>query len=100
MNVGIPFNRWSRERIRTGRKRATSRYKKLAKAGDMFVVDGVEYEIDLVVKLPLWFITKELYVSEGAESEEELVKVWLEIHPRRGFRAYDEVWYHHFKIKK
>ena len=95
--IKIPFNQWSKNRLVNQTKKATSRYQKYGKVGDTFKVDGVEYELELVIKLPLWFIAEDLYHSEGAKSVEEFVAVWREIHPKRGYKPYDEVWYHHFK---
>lgn len=62
----LPFNTWSRERIRQGRKHCTSRTKR--------------YNLDPNVtwispKLPLWFIKKYLWKDEGADSPEELQRV-------------------------
>lgn len=97
MEIIIPFNFWSRMRLTNQFKRATSRYTKYGNVGDTFSVDGFKYELELILKLPLWFVVEELYLSEGAKSSDELEEVWKEIHPKKGFRPFDEVWYHHFK---
>ena len=99
MNIEIPFNDWSKERIQKQIKKATSRYKKYGDVGDTFIVDGFEYELELVIKVPLWFVKEDLYRSEGAESGSEFQVIWTEIHPKKGFRPFDLVWYHHFKDK-
>lgn len=59
-------------------------------------MNKVEYVLNLVVKLPLWFIRWHLYESEGCESGDEFEEVWTNIHPKKGFVDSDEVWYHHF----
>lgn len=92
----IPFNDWSKQRLII-RKRATSRYKKYGNVGDYFYVDDIQFEIELVIKVPLWFIAENLYRSEGADSVDEFIKVWKSIHPVKGYRPFDMVWYHHFK---
>ena len=97
MKIKIPFNEWSKKRILNQTKKATSRYKKYGNVGDTFEVDGYKYELELVLKLPLWFITEDLYLSEGAKDSLELISIWKQIHPKKGFRPFDEVWYHHFK---
>lgn len=95
--IEIPFNDWSKERLRGQLKKATSRYKKYGDVGDLFTIQGYSYELELVIKVPLWFIAEDLYQSEGANSSDEFKKIWVEIHPKKGFRPFDEVWYHHFK---
>ena len=97
MEIKIPFNEWSKKRILNQTKKATSRYKKYGNVGDTFEVDGYKYELELVLKLPLWFITEDLYLSEGAKDSLELISIWKQIHSKKGFRPFDEVWYHHFK---
>jgi len=97
MEISIPFNDWSKARLAAHCKRATSRYKKYGNVGDEFIVDGYKYQIELVIKLPLWLISEELYKSEGCVSKKEFIDVWEQIHKRRGLRPFDEVWYHHFK---
>ena len=95
--INIPMNDWSKARLFNQTKKATSRYKKYGEVGDKFEVDGFRYELELVIKVPLWFVIEDLYLSEGACSSKELQKVWEDIHPKRGYRPFDEVWYHHFK---
>ena len=97
MKIEIPFNDWSRERLDRQWKKATSRTKKYGEVGDWFRVDDVDYELELVIKIPLWFVAEDLYQSEGAESKEEFIDVWKSIHPKKGFKPFDMVWYHHFK---
>ena len=96
MEIKIPFNLWSQEKFLRRLKNATSRYKKYAEVGDTFVLQTKRYYINLVVKLPLWFIRNYLYESEGCATPEEFEDIWIDIHKRRGFRMKDMVWYHHF----
>ena len=98
MEIKIPFNKWSKERL-VYTKCATSRTKKYGEVGDWFKVDNVKYELDLVIKLPFWFIFQELWRSEGAVCDFELGMVWKEIHPVKGIDENQLVWYHHFKPK-
>ena len=62
----MKFNEWSKERIRKGTKRLTSRR-------EMHLADS---DIDWVTPfpLPLWFICEFLYRDEGADSPEDLKK--------------------------
>lgn len=95
--IELPFNMWSRIRIDSQQKKATSRYKKYGTVGDTFKVENKNYELELVIKLPLWFVSEDLYRSEGADTLQEFIGIWKEIHPKKDFRPFDEVWYHHFK---
>ena len=80
----IPFNKWSRERIRQGRKFATTRDKVYLNEKCVFSV----------ARLPLWFVKQHLWQIEGADSPEEFEKVWREIH--RGQFEADKFYYTHF----
>ena len=95
--IKIPFNEWSEERLENQSKKATSRYKKYGDVGDVFNVNGYFYELELVIKVPLWFVAEDLWSSEGAKSSDEFIRVWKEIHKRKGYKPFDMVWYHHFK---
>jgi len=97
MSIEIPFNEWSRERLKKGLKRATSRSKQYGKVGQVFEVEGKQFKLDLVIRVPLFFVAEELYLSEGCECYDEFLSVWTDIHPRRGYQPLDLVWYHHFK---
>ena len=97
VEIKIPFNDWSEKRIDNNTKNATSRYKKYGELGDKFVYNGYWYELELVIKVPLWFVSEDLYRSEGAKSSDEFIRIWKDIHYRKGFRPFDMVWYHHFK---
>jgi hypothetical protein len=97
MEIEIPFNDWSKERLNLMVKRATSRNKKYGNVGDTFKVGDSKYQIELIVKLPLWFIQEELYESEGCFHNMEFEDIWVQIHPRAGWTPNKEVWYHKFK---
>ena len=97
MKIEIPFNEWSKDKLDKFIKNATSRNKQYGEKGDTFDYDGVRYEIVFVAKLPLWFIAKYLFKSEGAESDVEFIEVWIGIHPRARWTPNKEVFYHYFK---
>ena len=73
MSDYIPFNDWSIERIRQGRKDCTSRHKRYPKDKRVYYITP---------KLEWWFIKKYLWKAEGADSPEELQEVIGEIHHR------------------
>lgn len=95
MKIEIPFNDWSKKRLRQG-KIATSRNNRYGNPGDTFTVDDRNYKLVLVRKLPLWFIRDCLWGCEGALSPHEFVHVWCEIHKQKGWKDNQEVWFHMF----
>lgn len=97
--IKIPFNKWSKSRLEDKVKCATSRNKGYGYPGDCFFVDNIEYELTLVIKLPLWFIAYELFETEGCKTPDEFKQVWKDIHPRKGWVDEQEVWYHYFVEK-
>ena len=99
MDIEIPFNKWSRERLKEG-KCATSRNKKYGVEGDTFIVDGIKYIITDIARVSLQTVLDLGVQEEGADSKEEFIKVWKEIHPRKGFVPEQKVWFHRFKLKE
>ena len=100
MKIRIPFNNWSRERLKKGIKSATSRNKKYGEIDDTFVVDGVEYTLTAVCKANLSTIRDLCFDIEGCNSPDEFVEVWKDIHPRKGWDPKQKVWFHRFKKVK
>ena len=95
-NITVKFNEWSRERILKGTKHATSRYKKLGEPGDVFALDERRYRLTHVIRLQLQFVKTALWRSEGADSAADFEKVWAGIYDKKGFRPFDEVYFHYF----
>lgn len=95
MEVEIPFNKWSKEKLRLKRKFCTSRSKIYGEEKDYFFVDGVKYIIKRIIRLPLWFVRDFLWYLEGADSKEEFVEVWKSIYRGR-FDENKEVYTHFF----
>jgi len=85
LNYLIPFNEWSKIRIAEGRKHCTSRHKRYSKDSRVYYISP---------KLPLWFIKRFLWREEGANSLEELQKVFDSIYKREVLE--DELFYVHF----
>lgn len=100
MNVNIPFNKWSKERLNTNGKCCTSRTRQYGIDGDVFVVEGVIYEMVTYQLFPLWFVKEFLWKLEGANSPEEFEQVWNEIHPIKKFDPNQIVGVHFFRVHK
>jgi hypothetical protein len=103
VEIEIPFNEWSRDKLKYGKIcTCTSRTKRYGYEGDTFRVDFGEYyaiyRLTHVVRLPLWLVRDYLYKAEGATSTSDFVRVWKEIHPKRGFEPDDIVYTHFFKV--
>lgn len=81
----IPFNDWSKGRIKLGMKRCTSRHKKYTKDKRVTWISP---------KLPWWFIRTYLWKDEGAKSIEELQAEIEKIYKRKV--PDDEEFYVHF----
>ena len=85
MEAEIPFNSWSRERIKQGRKFCTSRHNK-------YIHDK---RVEWISPLLEWgFIKKYFWRLEGADSPEELQQVIEKIFNR--FVSDKEGFYVHF----
>jgi len=97
MEINIPFNKWSRDKLKKLVKTATSRNKKYGDVGDTFTVDGTVYELTAVCKVSLASIRDVCWDVEGCKSPEEFVQVWKSIHPRKGWDPDQKVWFHRFK---
>lgn len=95
--VEIKFNEWSRERLRQGKKKATSRRRRYGHPGDYFYVEGRKYRLVRVERVRLEEVAEKYYEIEGAESPEEFRKIWVGIHPRAGWRPEQKVWLHVFE---
>jgi len=85
IKMKIPFNVWSRERIKQGKKICTSRHKKY------LYDDRVSW---ISPPLPWWFIREHLWQPEGANSPEELQQVIENIMKREVLDV--EIFYVHF----
>ena len=98
--IRIPFNAWSRERLRTHGKCATSRTKKYGEPGDWFEVDGMRFKLWATTTQPLKDVRDHHWRDEGCESPREFEVVWKSIHPRAGFKHDKVVWLHEFEQVK
>jgi hypothetical protein len=95
--IHIPFNVWSKQRLKKGKKTATSRRTKYGEPEDTFIVGEQKFQITNVLYLPLRLIANRYYLEEGAKSEEEFIEIWKGIHPIRGWNPDQKVYIHFFK---
>ncbi len=93
--IGIPFNKWSDDRLRSGKKTCTSRHKSYGVAGDYFYTAGGRFRLQQVQSFPLWFVKEFLWEAEGAGNPQEFEAIWKSLH-RGKFDPWDMVWVHFF----
>lgn len=105
MKIKIPFKKKFRKKILDGTKTVTRRYKKYGNTGDVFVVELCSGHLERMsrykkIKLTnvyserLGAMTEEEALKEGCDSLEDFKKVWVEIHPRRGWKPNNLVTVH------
>ncbi len=97
MKVIIPFKTKWRLPIHAGWKTATTRTKKYGKAGDTFEVFGDTFELTEVRKVTLLTVSLRWHKEEDCETPDDFIRVWREIHPRKGFVKDQPVYLHLFK---
>lgn len=97
MKVKIPFKSQFQEAMLNGRKTMTSRTKRYGKEKDTFDVFGATFVITSIYQASLMFVANECYLDEGVDSSYDFVKIWEQIHPRKGFQPSQNVWVHEFK---
>ena len=84
MQITIPFNAWSKERVLDGRKICTSRTKIHGAPGDWFLVEDNRYVLIGVIPIRSHTIIENLFKAEGAKSRIELVDVLSTIFRKQG----------------
>jgi len=100
MKIMIPFNEWSKEQLRAGKKICTCRRKPYGKLGDTFEVEGILYILTDVVQARLSEVAEYWYDFEGCNSPEEFKQVWKLIHRKIGFIPDMVVYLHCFEKKE
>jgi len=97
MERKIGFNEWNTNRLKEGKKTSTIRHTKKGKEGDTFKVDNKTYVLDFIVELPMWFICRWLFRTEGCYSSTGFMLMWKKIEK---YKPDDMMWYHHFSEVK
>jgi hypothetical protein len=98
MKVKMPFLQRFKEPLLNGTKIWTSRSKIMGKPGDTFDAFGAEFLITSVSTcIPLHEVA-EHWIEEGCSSFDDFVRVWEQIHPRKGFDPDTEVVTHTFRL--
>ena len=71
----IPFNAWSKDKLRKGIKHSTFRYKQYGQPGDTFEAEGKTYIIIGFKTKTGEDLIRDDFKDEGAQSPEELEQV-------------------------
>jgi len=98
MKIRLPFYPEFRERMLSGQKTGTSRTRKFGDVGDTFDAFGEVFEIVSVNLMQLGDVKQYHFKHEGFSSPEGFVAIWKRIHPIAGFRPFQKVWYHEFRL--
>jgi len=96
VKVQIPFRPEFREVMLNGIKTMTSRTKPFGKEGDTFPAFGAEFRLKYVFRELLRYSAVN-WEMEGAKSKEDFIRIWNEIHPRKGFDPFQSVWVNIFE---
>ena len=97
VNIYIPFFDYWNEKLLGDIKVCTSRVKQYGKVGDTFNWAGGVFEIVKIEKVKLSVVRDKYWKKEGCDSPEHFVKIWGNIHHKKGFVPDQIVWLHHFK---
>jgi len=81
--IQIPFKDEFREALASGRKTATSRFRKYGNPGDLFEGLEMTFELTNVDRVPLGNVAESFYSAEGLSSPDDFRHVWAGIHPKR-----------------
>lgn len=96
-HIEIPFREDMRQAIADGAKSCTSRNKRYGEIGDTFEVDGRAYRLTSVRRYSLGAVAARLFALEGTYSAKDFERLWVEIHPRKGWDPEQLVWTHFFE---
>jgi hypothetical protein len=96
--VDIAFLPDFREALTTGAKTATTRTSRHAKVGDTFSIFGHKFRVRAVVPMRLRDVHDFWWREEGVRDPLEFRRVWMRLHPRRGFVDSDRVFLHLFRL--
>lgn len=95
MKIRLPFKYRFKKPLHDDVKIWTARNKIYGTIGDTFDAFGKTFIIDLIFKMKLDDVADH-YVEEGCSSRKEFIKVWKQIHPRKGFIPEHKVYVHAF----
>lgn len=95
--IKIPFNEWSRDKLKRKIKESTCRTYRMGKHGDFFTVGITQFVLEDVLSCKLWIVAEQFFKEEGCKSKEEFIQVWESLHPHAGYQPNQNVYLHFFK---
>jgi len=97
MEIRLPFKADFKDSMLSEEKTFTSRTKRYGEIGNTFKAFGATFTIIQQFQRKLQDVADNYHKQEGFESPEEFQKVWIELHPRKGWDPEQIVWVHEFK---
>jgi len=95
--LDVPFHpRW-RTSMLSGRKTKTCRRHRIGKVDDTFSRFGAVFQITGITQMSLHDVVTHHFYDEGCDSTEELMMIWMKLHPKRGYVSTDRVYLHTFR---
>jgi len=94
--IDVPFLQAFKRPMLDGRKTCTTRSKKYGEVGDIFGAWGLDFVLTEVARIPLHAVRDHHWEAEGVNSPTAFVKVWENIHPKKGFEPNAKKWLHRF----
>jgi sporulation protein YlmC with PRC-barrel domain len=92
----IPFKEFMKVKILLGKKIATTRSRKVADVGDVFLVEKTKFVVVEEGRQELNRVAKFFFTEEGFDSTEEFIAYWKDLH-RKKYNPAQVVHYHEFK---
>lgn len=97
--IFLPMRPHNRTQCLNGQKTATSRTRKFGNVGDFFQLGDSYFELTNVTTAKLKDVAEKCFKAEGFTTSEAFIREWQSIHPYKGYRPEQLVYYHEFKKK-
>jgi len=94
--ISIPFNDWSKDKLRKKMKTCTTRTKLYGKSGDFFKIGLQDYRLEATLRTRLHIVASQFWKEEGADSPDDFIAQWCLIHPLNKWEPDKWVWMHFF----
>ncbi len=94
--IRIPFMPEFQDVMLSGKKTATTRFRKYGSGGDTFYIFGALFQLKRVSRVFLSDVGSQAYEKEGFKTQQEFWDCWNKLHPKRNTGS-EIVFYHEFE---